>query len=50
MIGKNAGQSLGIEPRASDSTPSDYQLFYFPLSALFIEFSVYFQCEVRLPK
>ena len=24
--------------------------FHFPLSAIFIEFSVYFQCEARLAK
>ena len=36
-VGKNSGQSLVIEPRASESIPSDYQLFYFPLSALFID-------------
>ena len=39
---QNAGSHLGMEPSATE--------FHFPLSALFIELSVYFQCEVRSAK
>ena len=36
---------------ALGSIPSHYQLcFYFPLSTLFVEFSVYLQCEMRTAK
>ena len=42
---KNAGSQLGIEPRADSQWLPAF--CHFPLLALFVEFSVYFQCEAR---